>query len=159
MEMVFTYEDGSQALAHFGVKGMKWGIRKKKREYLPDAKRVAKLKKAADKANARYKAKGGRINKFRAKTAKNRLEYETSGQAAQLRYVRGKVGAVSSGLLSAHQAATAISLGAVASTVASSIPYYAQGLQGSAMVYAGYAAANAVIAGLNNHYANKNIKR
>lgn len=30
MDVIFTYEDGSQALAHYGVKGMKWGRRKQR---------------------------------------------------------------------------------------------------------------------------------
>lgn len=30
MDLVFTYQDGSQELYHHGVKGMKWGVRKRK---------------------------------------------------------------------------------------------------------------------------------
>lgn len=30
MDVIFTYEDGSQALSHYGVKGMKWGVRKQR---------------------------------------------------------------------------------------------------------------------------------
>lgn len=29
MDLVFTYQDGSQELYHHGVKGMKWGVRKR----------------------------------------------------------------------------------------------------------------------------------
>lgn len=36
MDLMFTYQDGTQELYHHGVKGMKWGIRKKK-DSLPPA--------------------------------------------------------------------------------------------------------------------------
>lgn len=38
MELIFSFEDGSEALAHYGVKGMRWGHRKNNAESYQDRK-------------------------------------------------------------------------------------------------------------------------
>lgn len=86
MELCFYYEDGSEAIFHHGVKGMKWGVRKRrdytKLGYRPDQKRIAKLQK---------KLKTAKTDNQKYRYAQ-RLENEKSGLSAKRRSTAAKIG-------------------------------------------------------------------
>lgn len=158
MELVFYYDDSPEDLEHFGVKGMKWGVRKK-REYVPDSKRVSKLKQEYKKRSQNYKAKPTTLNKHFKNMAKNNLDYETSGKAAERRYKTGRNLAIFGAATTAYQAQYAIRLGLAAASAATIAPGAAAGLASSALVYAGYAAVNAAITAHNVRVARKEVKK
>ena len=86
MDFTFYYEDGSEAIFHHGVKGMKWGVRKRrdytKLGYRPDQKRIDKLQK---------KLKTAKTDNQKYRYAQ-RLEDEKSGFSAKRRATAAKIG-------------------------------------------------------------------
>ena len=67
-ELKFTFEDGSEALAHYGVLGMKWGVRKdgKPQSFQYGSKHRKRVKQAAGSA--------GKFVKRRTETKIDRLK-------------------------------------------------------------------------------------
>lgn len=58
MSSYWTVDDDSVYLSHFGVKGMKWGVRKQKRALNTSMKRINKnIRKAANTKNEKKRAK------------------------------------------------------------------------------------------------------
>lgn len=88
MDVIFTYEDGSQALSHYGVKGMKWGVRKDsiKKGFEPDPRRLKVLKNNVLKAKKNHKAFNTKTSSRKVKRAQKAYNFEKSGKASQLRY-------------------------------------------------------------------------
>lgn len=79
-EVIFTFEDGSQAMAHYGVMGMKWGVRKdrerteqKVRKYVDTRRdKAAKLRARAMRKDSTIfgKSKTAKRDRYLAKEAK-----------------------------------------------------------------------------------------
>lgn len=58
MDYRVTFEDGSEALAHYGIKGMKWGVwNEETKARYGESKSVAKSRKRYEKALAQRNRK------------------------------------------------------------------------------------------------------
>lgn len=82
MKYRFTFDDGSEALIHYGVRGMKWGIwnsetrakyqggtSKEAKKYLKGYDKYQKAKSKAEAAADRYAANPTAINRYRFQSA------------------------------------------------------------------------------------------
>lgn len=74
MELTFIFEDGSEAIAHYGVKGMRWGNRKSRYERLADRlrnydARASQYQEKADAKRQKFKETHN-TEKYRYKAAK-----------------------------------------------------------------------------------------
>ena len=97
MDVVFTYEDTSEYIAHYGVKGMKWGRRKA---------RVSNSVNSRANLSNRLRSYGGRLKTAASKVDKKKVAKTAAGIAIGIG-TGAVVGAAVGGIMTATAASPA----------------------------------------------------